>query len=150
MKKILFLAALLLSTPVHAQTKATPAPLSAINLLANLAPDIDAAIALSTSIPVLQDPVGNACWQSFNGLAQVIKAHPIPLTLKIATDMEAARLVHLALNQICANPNCGQMWLDLQNAQTALAIAPLPFTFSSLCAKVVVIGQVPVAAAPSK
>lgn len=109
----------------------------AINGLAQwTADDITAAQALSTSITGLQDPVGAACWASFSNLVGLLKQHPIPLTMKVATDLEALRLTHIALKQICENPNCGQMWTDLQNAQAALSIVPLPFSMQSICARV--------------
>lgn len=98
------------------------------------------AIALSTQIPGLQDTVGNACWKSFDGLSQVMKAHPLPVSLKIAPDIEAIRLAAMALNQICTNPNCGQMWTDAQNAATALNVTPMQFSLPSICAKIPAIG----------
>lgn len=98
------------------------------------------AITLSTQIPSIQDPVGSACWKSFDGLSQVIKAHPLPATLKIAADLEAARLAAIALNQICTNPNCGQMWTDVTNTVSALNILPLPFSLQSVCSKIPAIG----------
>ncbi len=98
------------------------------------------ATKLATAVPGLQDTVGAACWASFDQLAQLFKAHPLPVTLKLATDIEAARLTAMALNQVCTNPNCGQMWTDAGNTATALAMVPLPFSLPSLCAKIPAIG----------
>ena len=57
--------------------------------------DVDGAIALSTAIPALQDGHGQQCWiRPTKQFADVIKAHPVPLTLKISTDLEALRLLH--------------------------------------------------------
>jgi hypothetical protein len=111
--------------------------------------DISGAITLSTQIPSLQDPVGNACWQQFAGIAALIKAHPLPLNLKVASDIEAARLLAIALNQICANPNCGQMWVDASNTANALVGAPIPMSLASVCAKVPVIGTNAVPTSPA-
>ena len=145
MKKLLLALTLLtFVSPALAQPKSSP-----INGLAQWsADDIAAAQALATSVPGLQDPVGAACWTSFGGLVNLLKAHPLPLTLKVATDFEALRLTAIALNQICANPNCGQMWTDLQNAQASLSIVPLPFSMQSLCSRVVVIGSSPASVQP--
>src|SRR5262249_19087443 len=98
------------------------------------------AIKLATAVPGLQDTVGAACWKSFDALSQLRAQHPLPLTLKVAADIEAARLTAMALNQICTNPNCGQMWTDAQNAAAALSIVPMPFSLTGLCAKVPAIG----------
>jgi hypothetical protein len=113
--------------------------------------DISGAITLSTQIPGLQDPVGNACWLQFNGIGELLKVHPLPLNLKLASDIEAFRLLAIGMNQICANPNCGQMFLDATNTVNALAPVPLGISLASICAKVPVIGTsaVPTAAAPT-
>lgn len=113
--------------------------------------DISGAVTLSTQIPGLQDPVGNACWQQFNGIGELLKAHPSPLNLKLASDWEALRLLAIGLNQVCANPNCGQMFVDATNAVSALAPVPTGLSLQSICAKVPVIGTsaVPTAAAPT-
>ena len=113
--------------------------------------DISGAITLSTQIPGLQDPVGNACWIQFNGIGELLKAHPSPLNLKVASDWEALRLLAIGLNQVCANPNCGQMFVDATNAVSALAPIPNGLSLQSICSKVPVIGTsaVPTAAAPT-
>lgn len=98
------------------------------------------AIKLATAVPGLQDTVGAACWQSFDNLSAVAKLHPLPLTLKAASDIEAARLFVMALNQICTNPNCGQMFVDATNSVEALNLTPIPLSLPSLCAKVPAIG----------
>jgi hypothetical protein len=118
--------------------------------LTNLAAIPD-AIALSTSIPGLQDPVGNACWQQFGPLGELIKAHPLVLSGKAAADLEALRLAAIGLNQICANPNCGQMFVDATNAASAIGGNPLNVSLQSLCSKVPVIGTsaVPTTNAPT-
>lgn len=102
--------------------------------------DINGAATLSMQITGLQDPVGNACWKQLAPVQALIKAHPLPVTLKIASDIEALRLAAIAMNQVCSNPNCGQMFLDATNAATAIAGVPIPISLGSLCAKVPVIG----------
>jgi hypothetical protein len=113
--------------------------------------DISSAITLSTQIPGLQDPVGNACWLQFNGIGELLKVHPSPVNLKLASDWEALRLLAIGLNQVCANPNCGQMFVDATNAVSALAPIPSGLSLQSICAKIPVIGTsaVPTAAAPA-
>jgi hypothetical protein len=108
--------------------------------------DTSDAISLSSQIPGIQDPVGGACWKSFDGLSQVMKAHPVPLTLKVATDLEAARLAAIALNQVCVNPNCTQMWADVSNVVNAFSLAPMSVSLQALCSKVPAIGTLAVPA----
>ncbi len=166
---ILIIGTLIVATPGHAQSKpglhaptgnviqdakdlVTPAGPGGIigrieakqgtdiaNFLMNLA-SIPDAITLSTQIPGLQDPVGNACWQQFGPIGELIKVHPLVFTGKAAPDLEALRLAAIGLNQICANPNCGQMFVDATNAASAIAGNPLNISLQSLCAKVPVIG----------
>ena len=120
------------------------------NFLTNLAAIPD-AIALSTSIPGLQDPVGNACWQQFGPLGELIKSHPLVISGKAAADLEALRLAAIGLNQICANPNCGQMFIDATNAAAAIAPMANGISLQSICAKIPVIGTsaVPTAVTPT-
>jgi hypothetical protein len=98
--------------------------------------DLAAAVALSTSIPELQDPVGSACWKSWSAAGAVVKAHPLPLSLKLATDVEAARLVAMAIKKVCMDPNCSQVWNDILNQVAALAIVPLPVSLTSICSRI--------------
>ena len=81
-----------------------------------------------------------ACWGAMSPIATLIKAHPLPLNLKAASDLEAARLLAIAMNQVCANPNCGQMFLDVNNSIAAITPLPLPISMTSICAKIPVIG----------
>lgn len=139
-------------------TNATAATSSALavqssdiaTFLTNLAAIPD-AITLSTSITGLADPVGNACWTQFGPLGELIKAHPLLVSGKAAADIEALRLAAIGLNQICANPNCGQMFVDATNAASAIGGNALNVSLQSLCSKVPVIGTsaVPTAIAPT-
>lgn len=101
--------------------------------------DSDTAIALSTQIPELQDGHGQQCWLATRQFGEVVKAHPIPLTLKAQTDLEALRLLMMAANNLCANVHCTQVFDDLKNGVQTLAplnaSIPLP-GLHDLCAKV--------------
>ena len=125
------------TAPALAQS---PAATSQIATFLNNLADIGGAATLSTQIPGLQDPVGNACWTQLAPVQQLIKIHPLPLSLKAASDLEALRLAAIAMNQVCANPNCGQMFLDLTNAVSALSPIPMPISLASLCSKIAIIG----------
>jgi hypothetical protein len=123
----------------RAKNKATEDLTSVAQQIETLLDTAD-AIKLATAVPGLQDTVGAACWSSFDQLSQLLKLHPLPLTLKVATDIEAARLAVMALNQVCTNPNCGQLWTDAENAAAALSVIPMPLSMTSLCAKIPAIG----------
>jgi len=132
------------SGDVRAQTRSTTVIGTALNALATLVQnDGTASVQLSTAIPELQDYVGQACWTQIALIGKVVKAHPIPLTLKIASDIEAMRLVGMSLNKICANPNCGQMWTDVQNVANAINPTVLPVSLPSICSKIPVIATLP-------
>jgi hypothetical protein len=100
--------------------------------------DINGAVTLSTQIPGLQDQVGQQCWKSFSSIGALVKAHPLPATLKVATDFESARLFEMAIGQVCQNQYCTQMWSDLSNQIGALGGVPIS-SFSSLCSKIHII-----------
>jgi hypothetical protein len=129
----------------RARTKVTGDLTSVAQQIETLLDTAD-AIKLATAVPGLQDTVGAACWASFDNLSQLFKQHPLPLTLKVATDIEAARLAVMALNQVCTNPNCGQMWTDAENVAAALSITPMPMSMTSLCSKIPAIGTLNAAA----
>lgn len=101
--------------------------------------DSDAAIALSTAIPELQDGHGQQCWLATRQFGEVVKAHPIPLTLKAQTDLEALRLLMMAANNLCSNVHCTQVFGDLATGVQTLApinySIPIP-SLHDLCAKV--------------
>jgi len=116
--------------------------------------DADGAIALSTAIPALQDGHGQQCWMATKQFADVIKAHPVPLTLKVSTDLEALRLLMMASNNLCSNVHCTQVFGDLATgiAQLAPLNASMPIpSLHDLCAKIPQVAVVPpvTAAAPA-
>lgn len=98
--------------------------------------DINAAIELSTSIKDLPDDVGKACWQTFAAMGNIIRQHPIPATLNLATDIEAIRLFNMAIKKVCLKPECSQVWNDIQNQVAALMPISVPISLASICAKI--------------
>jgi hypothetical protein len=137
---VVALAVALAISPAVAQPRKPAAPprqASIVTIIQNWADqDVQAAIALATSVDGLPDPVGAACWRTWASAGGVLKAHPLPLTLKLATDVEAARLVAMAIKKVCMDPNCSQVWNDIQNQVTALAIVPLPVQLASVCSRI--------------
>lgn len=138
---IAVLAVALVSLIAIGQPSARAASSNPLNVLSTWADaDVAAAIAASKQFPELQDQVGGACWAQISTLAKLIKAHPIPVTLHLATDIEYARLDQGALNLICRNSACSQVWSDMTNAVQSLNVTPMPLSFTSLCGKVPVVG----------
>lgn len=135
MKKLLILVALCMA-PTWAI--AADNPLNSLKTWASK--DVDTAITAATLYPDVQDTVGAACFVQIKTLAQMIADHPLPLTLHAATDIEYSRLVQGEFNLLCRNPACAQVWSDMANNIKALEIAPLPFSFTSICARVPVVG----------
>jgi len=79
------------------------------------------AATLATAIPGLQDGHGQQCWMAMGQFTAVLKAHPIPITLHAATDLEAFRLANMAANNLCSNVHCTQVFSDLSNAVQQVA-----------------------------
>ena len=99
--------------------------------------DAQGAIVLSTQISALQDGHGQQCWIAMTSAGDVFKAHPVPLTLKVMTDLESLRLLEMAANNLCSNVHCTQVFADL--SALAQAISPLPLaipTLHDLCGKI--------------
>lgn len=124
----------------QALAQALSAPFQQLANLINS--DLDGAITLSTSVPELQDGNGQQCWMAMKAFGKVVKAHPLPLTGKAVTDLEAARLMTMAANRLCGEPHCNTVFSDLANAATqAASLVPgaqavqVP-SLSSLCAHV--------------
>jgi hypothetical protein len=117
------------------------------DLAAFIGSDIEGAVALSTNIPTLQDGHGQQCWMAMRQFSAIVKAHPVPVTLKLATDLEALRLSMMAANNLCSNVHCTEVFDDLANAVVTLAPVSVGIaipSLKSLCSKV---PQVPVIAA---
>lgn len=85
--------------------------------------DVGNAIILSTAIPNLKDGHGQQCWIALRDFTDVAKAHPLPLTGQIATDLQAIRLQAIAANRLCSNIHCTQMFTDYSAMAQAVATA---------------------------
>lgn len=102
-----------------------------------LSSDAEAAIALSTQIPALQDGHGQQCWMAMSTAGAVFKAHPVPLTFKAMTDVEALRLLTMTANNLCTNVHCTQVFADLTSAAQAASAVPLPIPgLHDLCSRI--------------
>lgn len=99
--------------------------------------DVDGAVALATVIPEIQDGHGQQCSMALASFGRVIKAHPVPLTLHVATDFEALRLLGIATNRLCANVHCTQVFADISAQAQAVSPIPLPIpALHDICSKV--------------
>jgi hypothetical protein len=141
------------TTPSASEQKILSALAKPFQDLANfIGEDADGAIALSTVIPALQDGHGQQCWMATKQFADVIKAHPVPLTLKVTTDLEALRLLMMASNNLCANVHCTQVFGDLATGIQQLAplnaSIPIP-SLHDLCAKIPQVAVVPPITVPA-
>jgi hypothetical protein len=134
------------------QAAATGALSGALGDIVNFfATDFDDAATLATQIPALQDNNGRACWQRLSSVGVLLKAHPLPVTFKAATDLEALRLFSMALNQTCGDPACTQVFTDLSTGISQLGVGiPVP-SLTQICGKIPTItpgpAPAPVAAA---
>lgn len=99
--------------------------------------DLTAAETLAIQTPGVQDWTGYACWKAAENFSAVLKAHPVPLTLKAASDAEALRLAVSAAKTLCQTSACQTVSGDLLGgiAQMGLGIPP-PVTLQTLCAKI--------------
>jgi hypothetical protein len=137
---------------IFSGSKPTDNPIASI--LQQFAAFIDAdnvgAINLSQAIKNLPDGNGYVCWTQMRGFSEVVKAHPIPLTFKLQSDIEAARLLMMAANKVCGNSACQQVNSELKNG--ILAALPinagisLPFDLNNICSKIPQVAQVPLPA----
>lgn len=112
--------------------------------------DADAAVALSTAIPALQDGHGQQCWMAMKSFGDIIKAHPVPITFHVINDYETLRLLGIATNNLCSNVHCTQVFADA--TAMAQAASPMPLAIPSLhdlCTKVPQIAVVPPVSVPA-
>lgn len=102
-----------------------------------IAGGFDDAVTLSTAVSNLQDGNGQACWSVLREYSAVLKAHPIPITLKFAADLESLRLLNMAAKKVCQTASCTQVFNELANGITSLSPISVPIpSISALCAKV--------------
>lgn len=115
----------------------TPSPLSGPlqDIIGFFSSDFGEAATLAVQIPALQDGNGQACWTQAASVSALLKAHPLPVTFKTATDLEALRLLNMSVNNMCANPGCTQMFTDFSNGISSLGLSiPIP-SLTALCTK---------------
>lgn len=114
-----------------------------------IAGGFDDAVTLSTAVSNLQDGNGQACWSVLREYSAVLKAHPIPITLKFAADLESLRLLNMAAKKVCQTASCTQVFNELTNGITSLSPISIPIpSISALCAKVPDIAVVAATPAP--
>lgn len=112
--------------------------------------DALAAAQLAVAIPELQDGNGQKCWLAMGQFTAVLKAHPIPLTLKAMDDLEALRLAAMAANNVCQNSACTQVFADLSNGIQKVAPIGIPIpSLNSLCSNVPVVTVAPIVPMPA-
>ncbi len=134
---MLFALMLFNPAPANAQNRTQLSVLAGnpvVQFFANWGKD-DIAAAEKLAID-FKDDIGLACWQTFAEMGDVINAHPLPVTFKLASDIQAARLFVKAIKKVCLKPECSQMWNDLQNQIGAFTPIPLPISLASVCAKI--------------
>ena len=113
------------------------------DLAAFLGSDATGAAALSTQITALQDGHGQQCWLAMATAGAVFKAHPVPVTFKVMTDVEALRLLAMTANNLCVNVHCTQVFADLSSMAQAASPTPLSLpSLHDLCIKIPQIAQV--------
>jgi hypothetical protein len=104
-----------------------------------LAGDFSTALALASGDPTanpaaIPDPNGAACWTVLQPIAKTIKANPIPLTLKIASDIQKFRLVQIQLQTACETPACTTLFSEVaatgQRIVSSLPISVNPTNIS--------------------
>lgn len=89
-----------------------------------LTSDFASAVDLSTkSVP--PDVNGGACWTALQPVASIVKAHPTPLTGKLATDIQTIRNLIITMQGACATPACGTVFAEMAAANQRL-IQQLP------------------------
>ncbi len=77
-----------------------------------------AKLATATSV---QDGNGQACWTAFGPFGELVTAHPHVFTGKLATDLEAQRLLVMNARKLCDNTACQTVFSEAANAVSKLA-----------------------------
>ncbi len=117
------------------------------NFITWLTTDFTNAMTISQSPPI--DVNNVACLTGLQPAATLLSQHPIPLTLKLASDFAAFRKLMIIAHSICENPACTQVFTETTNGIAALGLGiPLPFTPMQLCGKVTPISTVAAVTAP--
>lgn len=95
--------------------------------------DIQAAIKLANDFA---DPDAAACWGAFSDIGKVVKAHPLPISLRLASDIQAIRIFTRTLKKTCMLKECTQMFQEISNQVNAFSLVPLPVSLANICAKI--------------
>ena len=95
------------------------------------------AATLAVAIPDLQDGNGPACWLMLQHAGEVLQAHPLPVTLNGALDLEAVRLLHMTAAKVCSYSPCTQVFNEATNVVSAAAPLKTPIpSMTQLCAQI--------------
>lgn len=92
------------------------------------ASDFASAVALATATSI-QDGNGQACWKAFSPFGELVKAHPNVFSGKLATDLEAQRLIVIAARNLCNNVACSTVFTELATAVSKITTA-LPLSIN--------------------
>jgi hypothetical protein len=92
------------------------------------ASDFAAASTLATATSI-KDGNGQACWQAFSPFGELIKAHPHVFSGKLATDLEAQRLIVIAARNLCNNVACSTVFTEAATAVSKVTSA-LPMSIN--------------------
>ena len=92
--------------------------------------DPQEAIDLAYAFPTPPDGNGPMCWAQGGALIAIIKAHPLILTGKPETDMEAWRLATMRARTICDNTACQTIAQEF--ASGIKTMSPVPITLPSV------------------
>lgn len=95
--------------------------------------DVVTAIGAATKYSALQDQVGPACLADLQTLATMLADHPLPATLKLATDSEYLILDMAQIDKICANTACSQRTADILRIVNVVKSLPVQVSFQTLC-----------------
>ena len=97
----------------------TPAAGDAAGPLSDLADlfasDFAGAASLATETSI-KDGNGQACWTAFGPFGELVKAHPHVFTGKLATDLEAQRLLVMNARKLCDNVACQTVFTEAATA----------------------------------
>ncbi len=77
-----------------------------------------AKLATATSV---QDGNGQICWTAFGPFGELVTQHPHVFSGKLATDLEAQRLLVMNARKLCDNTACQTVFSEAANAVSKLA-----------------------------
>lgn len=95
-------------------------PLS--DLASLFASDFASAATLATATSI-KDGNGQACWTAFGPFGELVKAHPHVFSGKLATDLEAQRLLVMNARKLCDNVACQTVFTEAATAVSKVTSA---------------------------